>query len=96
MPPATAAAIESASSLGGQLMPPVMGVAAFLMAEFLGKSYFEVVARCYVPALIYCAVCETNREIESSTSFSCAACGTPSAQVVQGREIEVFALELSE
>src|SRR5216684_8262119 len=34
MPPATAAAIESASSLGGQLMPPVMGVAAFLMAEF--------------------------------------------------------------
>jgi TRAP transporter 4TM/12TM fusion protein len=55
MPAATAAAIESASSLGGQLMPPVMGVAAFLMAEFLGKSYFEVVARGYVPALIYYA-----------------------------------------
>jgi TRAP transporter 4TM/12TM fusion protein len=53
MPPATAAAIESASSLGGQLMPPVMGVSAFLMAEFLGKSYFDVVARGYVPALIY-------------------------------------------
>jgi TRAP transporter 4TM/12TM fusion protein len=55
MPPATAAAIESASSLGGQLMPPVMGVSAFLMAEFLGKSYFEVVARGYVPAIIYYA-----------------------------------------
>ena len=55
MPPATAAAIESASSLGGQLMPPVMGVAAFLMAEFMGKSYFDVVARGYVPALIYYA-----------------------------------------
>ena len=55
MPRATAAAIESASSLGGQLMPPVMGVAAFLMAEFLGKSYFDVVARGYVPALIYYA-----------------------------------------
>jgi len=53
MPRATAAAIESASSLGGQLMPPVMGVSAFLMAEFLGKSYFDVVARGYVPALIY-------------------------------------------
>src|SRR6516165_2704803 len=53
--PPTTAAIESASSLGGQLMPPVMGVAAFLMAEFLGKSYFEVVARGYVPALIYYA-----------------------------------------
>ena len=36
IPPATAAAIELASSLGGQLMPPVMGIAAFLMAEFLG------------------------------------------------------------
>jgi TRAP transporter 4TM/12TM fusion protein len=55
MPPATAAAIESASSLGGQLMPPVMGVSAFLMAEFLGRSYFDVVARGYAPALIYYA-----------------------------------------
>lgn len=55
MPPATAAAIESASSLGGQLMPPVMGISAFLMAEFLGKDYFEVVARGWVPALIYYA-----------------------------------------
>jgi TRAP transporter 4TM/12TM fusion protein len=53
MPRATAAAIESASSLGGQLMPPVMGISAFLMAEFLGKSYFDVVARGYVPGVIY-------------------------------------------
>jgi TRAP transporter 4TM/12TM fusion protein len=53
MPRAAAAAIESASSLGGQLMPPVMGISAFLMAEFLGKSYFDVVARGYVPAIIY-------------------------------------------
>ncbi|HEU4645200.1 MAG TPA: TRAP transporter fused permease subunit [Burkholderiales bacterium] len=53
MPRATAAAIETASSLGGQLMPPVMGIAAFLMAEFLGRSYFDVVARGYAPALIY-------------------------------------------
>jgi TRAP transporter 4TM/12TM fusion protein len=53
MPRATAAAIETASSLGGQLMPPVMGIAAFLMAEFLGRSYFDVVARGYAPALVY-------------------------------------------
>ncbi|MBI2357750.1 MAG: TRAP transporter large permease subunit, partial [Deltaproteobacteria bacterium] len=53
MPRVTAAAIETAASLGGQLMPPVMGIAAFLMAEFLGKSYFDVVARGYAPALIY-------------------------------------------
>ncbi len=60
MPPATAAAIESASSLGGQLMPPVMGISAFLMAEFLGVDYFDVVARGYVPALIYYATVATS------------------------------------
>jgi TRAP transporter 4TM/12TM fusion protein len=53
LPPATAAAIENASSMGGQLMPPVMGIAAFLMSEFLGVDYFDVVARGWVPALIY-------------------------------------------
>ena len=53
MPRVTAAAIESSSSLGGQLMPPVMGISAFLMAEFLGRSYFDVVARGYAPALIF-------------------------------------------
>jgi TRAP transporter 4TM/12TM fusion protein len=55
MPRVVAAAIETASSLGGQLMPPVMGISAFLMAEFLGRSYFDVVARGYAPALIYYA-----------------------------------------
>lgn len=53
LPPATAAAIENASSMGGQIMPPVMGIAAFLMAEFLGVDYFQVVARGWAPALIY-------------------------------------------
>ncbi len=53
MPRPVAAAIETASSLGGQLMPPVMGIAAFLMAEFLNRSYFDVVARGYAPAIIY-------------------------------------------
>lgn len=53
MPRATAGAIETASSLGGQLMPPIMGISAFLMADFLGVSYFDVVARGYVPAIIY-------------------------------------------
>jgi TRAP transporter 4TM/12TM fusion protein len=60
LPPATAAAIENASSMGGQLMPPVMGIAAFLMAEFLGVDYFDVVARGWVPALIYYATVATS------------------------------------
>lgn len=53
MPRSTAASIETASSLGGQLMPPIMGISAFLMADFLGVSYFDVVARGYAPAIIY-------------------------------------------
>jgi TRAP-type uncharacterized transport system fused permease subunit len=55
MPRVIAAAIETVSSLGGQLMPPVMGISAFLMAEFLGRSYFDVVARGYAPAIVYYA-----------------------------------------
>ncbi|MCG8544631.1 MAG: TRAP transporter fused permease subunit, partial [Alphaproteobacteria bacterium] len=55
MPRASAASVETASSLGGQLMPPIMGISAFLMAEFLDRSYFDVVARGYAPALIYFA-----------------------------------------
>lgn len=53
MPREVAASIETASSLGGQLMPPIMGISAFLMAEFMERSYFDVVARGYAPALIY-------------------------------------------
>ena len=48
-----AASVETAASLGGQLMPPIMGISAFLMADFLDRSYFDVVARGYAPALIY-------------------------------------------
>ena len=48
-----AASVETAASLGGQLMPPIMGISAFLMAEFLDRSYFDVVARGYAPALVY-------------------------------------------
>ncbi len=53
MPRVIAAAIETSASLGGQLMPPIMGISAFLMAEFLGVSYFDVVARGYAPAIVY-------------------------------------------
>ncbi|MCP1675409.1 TRAP transporter 4TM/12TM fusion protein [Natronocella acetinitrilica] len=52
-PRVKAAAVETASSLGGQLMPPLMGIAAFMMAEIMGVSYFDVVARGFGPAMIY-------------------------------------------
>ncbi|SLN61569.1 TRAP transporter permease [Oceanibacterium hippocampi] len=47
-----AGAVEVASSVNGQIMPPVMGAAAFLMVEYVGISYFEVVKHAFVPALI--------------------------------------------
>jgi len=47
-----AGAVEVASSVNGQIMPPVMGAAAFLMVEFVGISYLEVVKHAFVPAVI--------------------------------------------
>ncbi len=49
----TAAAIEAVASTGGQLMPPMMGAAAFLVAEFLERPYTEIVLAAVVPALLY-------------------------------------------
>ena len=50
-PAEKAAAIEVAASTNGQLMPPIMGAAAFIIAEFLGISYLEVVKAAIIPAL---------------------------------------------
>ncbi|GBF35066.1 hypothetical protein DCCM_4189 [Desulfocucumis palustris] len=51
--PEFAGAVEAAASTGGQLMPPIMGAAAFLMAEFIGVSYVSVVKAAIIPALLY-------------------------------------------
>lgn len=48
-----AGAVEAAASTGGQLMPPVMGAAAFLMAEFVGVPYIEIVKAAVIPAVLY-------------------------------------------
>ena len=48
-----AGAVEAAASTGGQIMPPIMGAAAFLMAEYMGVPYSEVAMRAILPALLY-------------------------------------------
>ena len=48
-----AGAVEAAASTGGQIMPPIMGAAAFLMAEDMGVSYAEVAYRALLPAILY-------------------------------------------
>jgi TRAP transporter 4TM/12TM fusion protein len=51
--PEAAAAIEAVASTGGQIMPPIMGAAAIVMAEFMGKSYTDVMIAAAIPALFY-------------------------------------------
>ena len=51
--PEFAGAVEAAASTGGQIMPPIMGAAAFLMADYLGVSYSDIIGRAILPAVLY-------------------------------------------
>ena len=51
--PQFAGAVEAASSTGGQIMPPIMGAAAFLMAEYMGIPYAQVALKAILPAVLY-------------------------------------------
>jgi TRAP transporter 4TM/12TM fusion protein len=51
--PEFAGAVEAASSTGGQIMPPIMGAAAFLMADFVGVPYSSIIGRAILPAILY-------------------------------------------
>ena len=55
VPGVFAAAVETSASMGGLLMPPMMGVGAFLMSDFLGVPYWDVVVRGFALALVYYA-----------------------------------------
>jgi len=55
--PTFAAGVEAVASTGGQIMPPVMGAAAFVMAEFLRTSYFQITLWALIPALLYYVAC---------------------------------------
>jgi len=64
--PVRAAAIESVGSTGGQLMPPVMGAAAFIMAEFLQVSYGAVCIAAIIPSLLYYAALFMHVDLEAA------------------------------
>ena len=53
--PEFAGAVEAAASTGGQIMPPIMGAAAFLMAEYMGIPYSQVALKAILPAVLYFA-----------------------------------------
>ena len=52
-PPEFAGAVEAASSTGGQIMPPIMGAAAFLMVDYVSLPYSNIVVRAILPAVLY-------------------------------------------
>lgn len=64
--PHVAAAIEAVASNGGQLMPPIMGAAAFVMAEFLAVPYREVALAALVPALLYYTILFVQIDLEAA------------------------------
>jgi len=66
--PHMAGAIEAAASTGGQIMPPVMGVAAFLMAEFLQVPYASVALAAAIPAILFYVALFIQVDLESAKS----------------------------
>jgi TRAP-type uncharacterized transport system fused permease subunit len=60
-----AGAVEAAASTGGQILPPVMGAAAFVMAEFLGIPYIKIAYAAVIPAVIYFIAVGTMVHLEA-------------------------------
>ena len=63
--PEYAGAVEAAASAGGQIMPPIMGAAAFIMAEIMGVSYISVCKAALLPALLYFTAVFASTHIEA-------------------------------
>lgn len=64
--PYFAGAVEAAASTGGQIMPPVMGAAAFIMAEFTGIAYSKIIIAAAIPAMLYYFAVGTMVHLEAS------------------------------
>ncbi|WP_245813769.1 TRAP transporter permease [Boseongicola aestuarii] len=81
-----AGAIEAVSSTGGQLMPPVMGASAFLMAEFLAIPYSQIVLAALVPALLYYVALFIQADLEAA---KLGIRPVPKSEIPKGRDVAV-------
>jgi len=61
-----AAALEAAASVGGQITPPIMGAAAFIMADLLGIAYYEVAKAALLPAILYFVALFVTADLEAA------------------------------
>ena len=82
--PHVAGAVEAVASTGGQLMPPVMGVAAFLIAEFLQMSYGVIALAALIPSLIYFAALFIQVDLEAARH---GIRRVPDADIPSGRSV---------
>jgi len=83
-PPHVAGAIEAVSSTGGQIMPPVMGITAFLIAENLNMPYGEVALAALVPALLYYISLYVQADLEAAKR---GLRGTPASELPRARDV---------
>lgn len=94
--PATAGGIEAVASTGGQLMPPVMGTAAFLMAELTGIPYAEIALAAVLPALLfYFVLLVEAHHIGKETKSLPAVAGDPVGRTAALISLGLFALVLA-
>ena len=85
-PPEFAGAVEAASSTGGQIMPPIMGAAAFLMAEYVGVTYGEIALKAILPAFLYFAGIFIAVHLEAK---KLGLKGLSRSEMVPGKELAV-------
>ena len=83
-PPQVAASVEAVGSTGGQLMPPVMGAAAFLMAEYLQVPYSEVMIAAALPAILYYVALFIQVDLEAAKR---GIAGAPLDQIPRARVV---------
>jgi TRAP transporter 4TM/12TM fusion protein len=82
-PAAFAGGVEATSSMGGQIMPPVMGAVAFIMAETIDVPYAKIVEAAIIPAILYFAACYLAVHLEAGKK---GLSGLPKSELPSARE----------
>ena len=84
--------MEAAASTGGQIMPPIMGAGAFIMAEITGIPYTEIAIAAIIPAILYFASVYFMVDFEAE-SWACVVCAMTNCRtcVLMMRQVYLFA-----
>jgi TRAP transporter 4TM/12TM fusion protein len=90
-PAHTAAAVEAVSSTGGQIMPPVMGAAAFIMAEYLRVPYGTIMGAALIPAILFYAATWLQTEL-LARKLGLPALGADARQTLAGLRLQAILL----